>query len=371
MKKINILILIVLFFGSCSEKPNSEEIQKQIFEYKEKITELQNQLDTLNKANNSNNSNSSIVVKVQEMKNEKLIHFIKTTAYIKAKKQAYVSPEMNGQIKHIYVKEGQYVKKGQTLVVLNANVLKSSIEEVKTGLSLAKIIFKKQQSLWEQKIGKELDYLQAKNKKESLEAKLKTLNAQLEMTIIKAPISGIIDEIYLKEGELASPGRQVINLINLKKMEADADISEKYLPFIHAGDSVLLSFPAYPELHIKTKITRTGNEINSINRTFKTGVDFLNIKNNIKPNMIAELSLADYIGKNISVPSLIVKKDTKGDYLFTAEEKNGIYYTKKVYVKTSYLIGNKIIIEEGLKPGDKVIIEGFNLISNNQKVSIK
>ena len=368
MKKISILIIIALFLGACSEKPNSEDIQKKIFEYKEKITELQNQLDTLNDANKLK---SSVAVKVIEMKNERMTHFIKATAYIKAKQQAYVSPEMNGQIKHIYVKEGQYVKKGQTLVVLNANVLRSSIEEVKTGLNLAKTIYKKQESLWKQKIGKELDYLQAKNKKESLEAKLKTLNAQLGMTVIKAPISGIIDEIYLKEGELASPGRQVINLINLKKMEADADVSEKYLPFIHAGDSVLLSFPAYPELLIKTKITRTGNEINSINRTFKTEVDFLNIENKIKPNMIAELKMADYSGDNLGVPSLIVKKDTKGDYLFVAKEKNGAFYTKKTYVKTSYMIGDKIIIKEGLRTGDKVITEGFNLISNNQKVIIK
>ncbi len=368
MKKISILILIALFFGACSDKSNPEEIQKQIFEYKDKINELQSQLDTINDGNNKSNS---VLVKVREMKKEKMKHFIKATAYIKAKKQAYVSPEMNGQIKKIYVKEGQYVNKGQVLAVLNATVLKSSIEEVKTGLSLAKTIYEKQQSLWEQKIGKELDYLQAKNKKESLEAKLKTLNAQLEMTIIKAPISGIIDEIYLKEGELASPGRQLINLINLKKMEADADVSEKYVPFIHAGDSVSLSFPSYPELFIKTKITRTGNEINPINRTFKIEVDFNNIDNKIKPNMIAEISLSDYSGENFAVPSLIVKKDTKGDYLFVAEEKDGKFYTKKTYVKTSYLIGGNLIIKDGLKEGDKVIVEGFNLVSNNQEVTIK
>ncbi len=369
MKKIIIPVIIVLFFGACSQEPNAEEIQKKIFEYKEKITELQKQLDTLKNENKS--KKTAVVVKVKEMKKEPVSHFIKTTAYIKAKKQAYVSPEMNGQIKHIYVKEGQYVKKGQVLVALNASVLRSSIEEVKTGLNLAKLLYEKQKSLWDQKIGKELDYLQAKNKKESLEGKLRTLNAQLQMTIIKAPISGIVDEIYLKEGELASPGRQVINLINLNKMEADADVSEKYLPSVHAGDSVTLSFPAYPDFIIKTKITRTGNQINSINRTFKTEVDFLNMKNKIKPNMIAELRMSDYKGENLSVPSLIVKKDTKGDYLFTAAEKDGNFFAKKVYVKTSYMIGDKIIIINGLKPGDKVITEGFNLISNNQKVTIE
>lgn len=368
MRKVSIILLIFLVFGACKQEQNPEEIQKKIFELKDQITELQNQLDTLNEGKNLNNS---IGVKVEEMKLKKLTHYITATAYIQAKEQAYVSPEMNGQIEHIYVKEGQYVKKGQILVILNANVLRSSIEEVKTGLSLANVLYKKQKALWEQKVGKELDYLQAKNRKESLEAKLKTLNAQLRMTVIKAPISGIIDEIYLKKGEMAAPGRQVINLINLSRLEADADVSEKYLPYIHKGDSVSLSFPAYPEMIIKTKINRTGNVINSINRTFKTEVNFNNQNNNIKPNMIAEITLADYTGKNFSVPSLIVKRDTKGDYLFIAIEKDGNYYTKKVYVQTSYMIGDKIVIKTGLKEGDKVITEGFNLVSNNQQVTIK
>jgi len=367
MKKISIILLILLAFGACKKEQTPEDIQKTIFEYKEKIAELQQQLDTLKNTDKLN----TLKVAVKQMKKEKVTHHIKATAYIQAKEQAYVSPEMNGQIKYIYVKEGQYVKKGQTMVVLNSSVLKSSIEELKTGLDLAKIMYEKQKTLWEQKVGKELDYLQAKNRKESLEAKLKTLNAQLAMTIIKAPISGIVDEIYLKVGEPAAPGRQVINLINLHKMEADADISEKYLPHIHVGDSVLLSFPAYPDLKIKTKISRTGNEINSINRTFKTEINFNNIENKIKPNMIAQISLADYTGENLCVPSLIVKRDTKGDYLFVAKEKDGNYYAKKVYVQTSYMIGDKIIIEKGLEEGDKVITEGFNLISNNQKVTIE
>ena len=368
MKKLSIFIIIALFLGSCAKEETPEKIQSKIFDYKEKISELQKQLDTLN---NNKISEDFIKVKVEELKKEELKHYINVTAYVEAKEQAYVSPEMNGQIKHIYVKEGQYVKKGQTLVTLNANVLRSSINEVKTGLDLAKILYKKQKDLWDQKIGKELDYLKAKNQKESLEGKLKTLNAQLDMTVIKAPISGIIDEIYLKEGEPAAPGRQVINLVNLHKLEADADVSEKYLPYIHAGDSVFLSFPAYPSLTIKTKVTRTGNVINSVNRTFKVQVDFNNTENKIKPNMISEFSMADYIGEDICVPSIIVKKDTKGDYVFIAEKKNDYFIAKKMYVETSFLIYDKIIIKNGLKSGDKVIIEGYNLVGNNQKVTIK
>ena len=367
MKKISIIILIVLFFGACKNEQTSEDIKSKIVDYNEKIFELQQQLDTLSNKKDI----KAIAVKTVDVKKQRSVHYIQATAYVKAKEQAFVSPQMNGQIVHIYVKEGQFVKKGQTWVVLNANVLKSSIEEVKTGLSLATTLYNKQKELWEQKIGKELDYLQAKNRKESLEAKLKTLNAQLAMTVIKAPISGIIDEIYSKEGEMAAPGRQVINLVNLHKMEADADVSEKYLPYIHEHDSVTLTFPAYPNFVIKTKITRTGNVINPVNRTFKVQVDFNNKNKSIKPNMIAQVNLSDYKGNDIKVSSIIVKTDTKGDYLFIAKEENGIYRAEKVYIKTSFLIGDDVIITEGLKEGDKVITEGYNLISNNQVVAIK
>ena len=368
MKKISIIIIITaIVFGSCGKQDSPEKIQNKIFEYKEKIAELQKQLDTIG----NTTSGDLIPVRVKSLKKEKVTHHIKATAYIQAKVQAFVSPEMNGQIKHFYVKEGQFVKKGQTLFVLNSSVIRSSIEEVKTGLELATTLYNKQKELRDKKIGKELDYLQAKNRKESLEAKLKTLNAQLNMTVVKAPVSGIVDEIYLKEGEMAAPGRQVINLVNLHKMEADADVSEKYLPYIHSGDSAILTFPAYPDLEIKTKISRTGNVINPINRTFKVEIDFINRDNKIKPNMIAQVSLADYSGEDLIIPSILVKKDTKGDYVFLVNNKNGNDIAEKVYVKTSYLIGDKIVIEEGLKEGDRLITEGYNLVSNNQKVTIK
>ncbi len=368
MKKIIIFIIIALFFGACAKQETPEKIQSTIFDYKEKIAELQHQLDTMQ---NQTKTNDFILVKIDTVKKENVTHYISATAYIKAKEQAFVSPEMNGQIKHFYVKEGQFVKKGQILFSLNSSVLRSSIDELKTGLNLATTLYNKQNELWQQKIGKELDWLKAKNQKESLEAKLKTLNAQLAMTIIKAPISGIIDAIYLKEGEMASPGRQVINLVNLHRMEADADVSERYIPYIHSGDSVLLSFPAYPDIKIYTKVARTGNVINSINRTFIVQINFINEENKIKPNMIAQISLSDYKGEDICVPSIIVKKDTKGDYVFVAVKENNQYVAKKVYVKTSYLIDDKIVIKEGLNSGDKVISEGYNLVGNNQKVTIK
>jgi len=366
MKKISIIILISLFFGACQPEKSNEDIKNEIFEYKEKIKALEKELKT-----DKTSSDSKILkVKVLEAKKTKVKHSFTVTGGVRAENMAYISPEMNGQIRRIHVKEGQFVKKGQLLVSLNSEVMQSSISELKTGLDLAKVMFEKQKTLWEQKIGKEVDYLKAKNQKESLEAKLATVNAQLRMSRIYAPFSGIVDAIYSKKGEMATPGRRLIDFVNLNTMEAGAEISEKYLPNIKKGDFVKVKFPTYPDLVKETKIKRIGNIINPANRTFKVFVNIENRDKRVKPNMIAELVLTDYAGEDFAVPSIIIKKDRKGQYVFVAKNEDGKFIAKKRYVKTSVNTGDKTIIEEGLVVGENVVVEGYNLINSGMEVQI-
>jgi len=283
---------------------------------------------------------------------------------------AFISPEMNGQIKNVYVKEGQFVKKGQLLISLNSAVIQSSISELKTALSLAKIMYEKQKTLWEQKIGKEIDYLQAKNQKEGLEAKLATTNAQLRMSKIYAPFSGIVDAIYSKKGEMATPGRKLIDFVNLNTMEVVAEISEKYLPHISKGDAVTINFPTYPELKKEAVIFRTANIINPANRTFKVFVKINNKDKKIKPFMIAELILSDYTGLDFSVPSIIIKKDRKGEYVFVIKNSNNKTTAEKRYVKTGLHTGNNTIIKDGLNANENIIVDGYNLVNSGMEVQI-
>ncbi len=365
MKKIVTIIILTVFFGACSSEKSSEDIKNEIFEYKEKIKSLEKELHT----DKTNTDNKVLKVKTQEAKKIKVKHSFTVTGGVRAENMAYISPEMNGQIKRIHVKEGQYVKKGQLLVSLNSEVLQSSISELKTGLAFAKVMYEKQKTLWEQKIGKEIDYLKAKNQKESLEAKLATLNAQLRMSKIYAPFSGIVDVIYSKKGEMATPGRPLIDFVNLSTMEAGAEISEKYLPYIKKGDTVKVKFPTYPDLIKETTISQIGNIINPANRTFKIIVKIKNADKKIKPNMIAELVLTDYVGEDIAVPSIIIKKDRKGQYVFIANNKEGKFIAEKRYIETGINTGDKTVIKKGVSIGEEIIVEGYNLVSTGVEIS--
>lgn len=366
MKKISIIFITTLFIGACNSEKTSEQIQNEIFDYKQKIITLEKELEK--NQNKSDEKIFKVKTVIAELKNVK--HNFTSTGTVTAQNLAYISPEMNGQIRQIHVTEGQFVSKGQLLVSLNSDVIGSNITELKTGLELANVMFEKQKMLWEQKIGKEIDYLQAKNQKESLEAKLNTVNAQLKMSRIYAPFAGIVDEIYSKPGEMAIPGRQVIDLVNLDVMEIEAEVSEKYIPNIQKGDSVIISFPTYPDMIKKAIILRTGNIINPANRTFKIVVSITNKEKNIKPNMIAELTLSDYNGKNISVPSVIIKKDKEGYYVYVTAKKNEQDVAEKRYIEPGFQYGNFTVIDSGITVGESIITDGFNLINQGSHIQI-
>jgi RND family efflux transporter MFP subunit len=245
-------------------------------------------------------------------------------------------------------------------------VTENSIKEVETALELANTVYEKQKQLWNKNIGSELDYLQAKNNKESLESKLETLNAQAEMALIRAPISGIVDEILVKEGELAAPGMQVVQLVNLDGLYINADVSEAYITKVKKGDIVSLEFPSLPEIEMEVTVFRTGNIVKSANRTFKVQLKINNVENMIKPNILAKIKINDYTkDQAILVPSIILKQDMEGTYLFTVVDSKA----KKVYVETGKSYKGKTIISKGLKTGDKVIVEGYNQVSDGKVVA--
>ena len=220
-------------------------------------------------------------------------------------------------------------------------------------------------------MGKEIDYLQAKAKKESLEAKLRTLRAQYKMTQVRAPFAGIVDHIYPKVGEMAGPVRQVIDLVNMDTMEVEIDVSEKYIPYIHQGDTILVSFPTYDGLTKISTVNHVGNIINVANRTLRVVIKIDNKDGKIKPNMIAVAQLSDYEGENITVPSIIIKKDRRGEYVYAAETRDSLRIARKVYVQTGMNVEDNTIIEKGLKEGDRVIVKGYNLVNPGVEVSIQ
>jgi RND family efflux transporter MFP subunit len=250
--------------------------------------------------------------------------------------------------------------------------LRSNIKEVKTNLELARETFEKQKRLWQDSVGSEMQYLQAKNKKETLEAKLETLNAQLDMSTIEAPFAGIIEEINQKVGELASPGREILHLVNLNELKIKANLSEKYVSNIRKGDQVQVKFPALDNYSVKVEISRKGSIIDEESRTFTIEARFPNPQEKIKPNQVAIINVNDYTNNEaLVVPSEVIKQDMKGDYLYVIEETNGTPAASKVYVKTGRSYNNQTVIRNGLKPGQKVITAGYTQVSEGTEVSIK
>ncbi|MCP5107353.1 MAG: efflux RND transporter periplasmic adaptor subunit [bacterium] len=360
MKKLLIVLFMMVMLYACGGNA-SEEAGNKKTEGTETKTPVAKESE----------SGTSILVTVKKVAYERFDHFFQANGAVEAVNDAFISPEINGQVKTVHVKEGRRVKKGDLLVSLSADVIKSGVAEVKSALELAKTIYKRRKGLWEKKIGSEVEYLQAKTNKESLENKLKSLEAQLAMTQIKAPINGIIDEVFMKEGELAIPGMQLIQLVNLKQVYVNAEVSEAYLPKLQKGDAAQVSFPSYPELTLDTVIHRTGNVVRVENRTFLVQLKLDNPGEKLKPNIIAILKMKDFSADAaMVVPSIIIKNDLKGTYIYVAEEKEGKTLAGKIYVTTGMSEGGNTMITSGLEPGRQVIIKGYNLVKNGQEVKL-
>ncbi|MCF6241477.1 MAG: efflux RND transporter periplasmic adaptor subunit [Bacteroidales bacterium] len=374
MKKIISIIFISLFFA-CGQSNNPETIKKQIAEYKSQIADLENKIDELNTKLKNQGINSNTVkrirVKTQQVLPVHFVHYVHSAASLEAVKSAFISPEISGQVKKIHVNEGDYVKKGQLLVSLNSDIIESNIKELETNLKLAKTLYEKQEELWKQQIGSEIQYLEAKNKKESLESKLNGLYIQLAKSKIKAPISGIVDLINVKEGELAMPGVQIIQMVNISTFYVNADVSEKFISVIKKGSPLKVSFPSFPGWKIDTKVYRIGNVINQSNRTFRVQAKIYNKNNMLKPNMLAKITFLDFeVDKALVVPSIIIKKDFKGSYLYIVAKNNNGYTAQKRYVKTSLSNDEGTMITEGISEGDKVIVKGYNLVKDGVDINI-
>ncbi len=324
----------------------------------------------VNKPSNEQLINKGVTVEVLKLIPVKFQHFIQINGSIKAEEEAIVSTEIMGQVQKIFVAEGQTVKKGQLLVSLNTSVTESSIREVQTSLEFATKTYEKQKELWKENIGTELQYLQAKNNKETLKSRLETLQAQLEMAKLRAPFNGIVDEIYMKIGELASPGGRVFYILNLNNMKVFGDVSESYLPDIHPGDQAELSFPVYPDYIRKAKIHRTGEVINEKSRTFRIEIKLTNEEKKLKPNLITKIELNDFTDESaLVIPSYVIKQDFTGWFLYVVEKKGENYVAKKTYIKPGRTYNNQTMILDGLNENDEVIVVGYNLVSGGAYIT--
>lgn len=364
MKKIIFFITVTIFLASCAGTSVDDEAAKrlQLQKFKQEAHDLEQQIVALEKELAEITDEDIVNVKASEIKIQKFEHFIEASGNVEAEQDVNVSPESAGIIDEVLVTEGMNVKKGQVLSKLSTAALQRSLDEMNIQLELAETTYQRQKNLWDQNIGSELQFLQAKTNLESLKKRIEGLEAQREMAVIKSPIDGVIDIVYQKKGQMGSPQVPFAKVLNSSQVRIYADVSEAYLSKIKKGDKVLVNFPALDK-EIEATIFRIGNTIDVNNRTFRIRINLNNSNNTIKPNLMAIVKMRDYVAEDaVIVPNLLVKEDFKGMYTFVVNSANNETRAQKIYVKTGVSQNNMTEVTEGLAAGTKIITEGYTQV---------
>tara|TARA_B100001175_G_scaffold134732_1_gene114563 strand:- start:7340 stop:8473 length:1134 start_codon:yes stop_codon:yes gene_type:complete len=373
MKKKYLIFLSLMLISSCGE---AKKESVNLLKLKTEKNSLIRQIDSLSEILNSVELNISKLdtnkrlpsVTVFNAKEKLFQHFIEVQGTVEADQSVELYPENSGSITNIYVKEGQKVYKGQTLIQIDNSVLKSSIVELETQFELAKTTFERQKRLWDQNIGSEIQFLQAKAQKEGLENSLESLKAQENKLKISAPFSGTIDEMFAKIGGLAAPMIPAVRLVNLNQIHVESEVTETYLKYVRKGTQVELFFPSIGK-NISANVSQVGNYINPNNRSFKVRVDINNQNNELKANLLADIKINDFKKMGIVIPAKLIQKDREGkQYVYTVIKEKGNYLSKKNYIKAGMTYETDAFIIEGIQIDDLIVDKGARLIKANEMV---
>lgn len=374
MKKIITLFISLTFIISCGDKTQKsslEELNNQKTIIISKMDSLNAELLKIEKSISKLDKSIKLhIVTVLPVKKDVFKHFIEIQGVVQADKNIEIKPELGGAVEAIYVKEGQQVSAGQLLLQLDDSSIKNSINELNTQLSLAITTYERQKRLWEQKIGSEMQFLQAKTQKEGLENSLASLKTQSRKMRITAPFSGVVDEIFPRIGELTNPQMPVVRLINLDNVYVEADITETYLPVIKVGTETILTFSSINK-EMTSKIAQVGNYINPNNRSFKTRINIANTDHSIKPNLLADLKILDFQIEGIIIPSTLVQKDQQGNtYVFTIKKENDENIVVKSLITVGNEYNNQMYISDGLTENDLLVDAGARIVKAGDIVNI-
>lgn len=361
--KIGLASMMLLLMVACDQ--GIEGKKKELEKKQQKVQSIQLEIKELEKEilaadpNYNQDEGNAVLVSFKSVEKGPFSHFVDVTGGVESRRNVIVSAEAGGLIEKVYKREGDEVKKGELILRVDNEALRKQILEVKTSLDLAKTLFERQKSLYEQNVGTEVQYLQAKNNKESLEARLANLQVNLNKTEIRAPFNGTLDQILVREGESLMPGMAVTRIVSLEEMYVKADVSESFVGKIQKGDQVEVRFPGL-DLTINSTVAAVGQVIQQDNRTFAIEVRLPQSQKTIKPNALAVVRIKDYSTENaIVVPSNLIQRDNRGEFVFVALKENGKMKAHKVRVNRGLTYRNMTEILDGLA-GDEVLIDQGN-----------
>ena len=374
MRKLFSIMVLGIFLLSCGSDDSQSklrELESQRDVLNEKISELKKEIAQNNGDSNKNNLS---YVEIRNIKSKEFKHYIKIQGTIESDNNILIPPQTGGIVKKIYVNEGDRVQKGQLLAELDASIYESTLAELKTNLELVRTVFERQERLWNKKIGSEIQYLQAKTNKESLEQKLNTVNEQYKLTKITSPISGTIDQILIKEGEAAAPGFGAIRVVQLSDLKIKAALSESYISNVKTGDLVDVNIPVL-EKNLKLKIDAVSQVIDHKNRTFNIEITIPKNESSIKANMLAVLTINDYTNPAaLTVPVDVLQQTGSEAFLFLVKEHpeypNERWLVEKRIVKSGKYYNEEIEITKGLSENEDIVVFGFQDLADGQQVKI-
>lgn len=386
MKRIAVFIFVSLLLISCGKKEKSvedvidegnlSEIRSKKNELSQQQNELSSKIEKLDEAIKELDPNRNLTLVTTSKVSDTLFkHYAEVQGDVATDQNIIIYPEFSGLLQQVKVEEGERVQKGQTLAVIDDGGLRSQLAQLEAQETLAKTTFERQKRLWEQNIGSEMQYLQAKTNYESVSNSVDQMKSQLAKTVVTAPFSGIIDEVISDQGQVVNPGQnQLFRLVSLDDMYVDADVPETYLNSIEKGTDVKVQISSIGK-EFKGKVSQVGNTINPGNRTFNVRISIPNQKGLVKPNQIATIKLNDYSAKNaIVIPENVVQQNAKGEnlvYVIGEKTSDTTGFVQKTLVETGRVYNDSLEIKSGLQPGQTLIIEGGKGLRDGQEVEIR
>ncbi|HET8753155.1 MAG TPA: efflux RND transporter periplasmic adaptor subunit [Salinimicrobium sp.] len=382
MKRIYILLILGAFFISCGNDEKSveevindgdlSEIRAKKAELSAQQSEISAKMAELDKAIRSLDKNKSFaLVGTTIVQDTAFNHYVEIPGDVATDQNITIYPQYAGVLRQVLVEEGQKVNKGQVLARIDDGGLSSQLAQLQVQEALAKTTFERQQRLWEQKIGSEIQFLEAKANYEAVQNSVNQLRSQLGKTVVNAPFSGIIDEIFTDQGEVVAPGQsRLFRLVNLSEMYITASVPESYLGKIQKGTDVMVEIPA-AGVEFKSEVKQVGNFINPSNRTFEIKVAVPGDQKMIKPNLIASVKINDYSAENaIVIPEHVIQQNAAGEkvaYVVEAEN-DSIGMARKRIITTGSNYQDSIEVLKGIKAGEILIVEGAKNVQDGQRV---
>jgi len=360
---------IVAILAACSKPQSSnkqaelDSLKKVQADVKSKIVKLEAELGT------DSLSEKSKQVAVTEMKPEHFTHFVEVQAKVEGDEDVNVSAEVPGTVTSVLVRAGDNVSQGQVLATLDDRAIRQNLDAMKAQYDLATTAYNRQKNLWDQKIGSEMQYLQAKTQKEAMEKQYAALQEQWNMTRIKAPFNGTVDEVSIKAGSAVAPGVPAVRVVNLSSLKVKGEIAESYISKLKSGSDVVLYFPDMGT-EVKTKLTYAGQAINRLNRTFNVEVRLAPKDGNFHPNQVVVLKIADYTSNAYTVPVGALQKSSDGEFVYVTSSEGGKNVVKRKTVTSGMTYNGITEIKNGLSDGDRVITNGYQNVVEGDLVKI-